>query len=66
MLRTAAGRLRCILKGVGIAPSMQVSLPNPSAMHSPVSVHTRGLALGPWFQCLCLPVMLPIACAPAS
>ena len=63
MLRTAAGRLRCILKGVGIAPSMQVRLPKPSAMHSPVSVHTGALALRPWFQCL---VMLPLACATAS
>ena len=60
MLRTAAGRLRCILKGMGIAPSMQVSLPNSMGMHSPVFVHTGAMALRSWFQCLGLPVVLPL------
>lgn len=48
MLRTAAGRLRCILRGVGIAPSMQVSAPTLSAMHSAAFTHTGTLALKAW------------------
>ena len=53
MLRTAAGRLRCILKGMGIAPSIQVSLPNPAAMHSSRPVHTGAVKLSPWRLSAC-------------
>ena len=67
MLRTAAGRLRCILKGTGIAPSMQVSLPNPLAMHSAVFVHAGALVPSPWrLSALCSPVTPPSACAATS